>query len=209
MDPLVKFDSPSEYDQGTPPDRVLTGLQPRRLAPTVRVTPLVGFLVPTAFEFRVPRSATTELAPAVGGEEYHFLAGAALGFSQPLGGFSRDDAREPELPRTHASRRRYAWNVRGLVPCRRRPWDSPFRAFPSRRAGPPFDGSCFLASSDSTADRHESPGDLRPVSPARPARATSRTLAGTTATEAGKRELPTAVMSDRPVQRASCPARRP
>jgi hypothetical protein len=28
---------------------------------------------------------------------------SALGFSQPLGGFGRDDDREPELPRTHAS----------------------------------------------------------------------------------------------------------
>jgi hypothetical protein len=118
MDPLVKFGSPSEYCRGTPPDRFVTGSASPTCAGDSGCTPLLGFLVPTAFLFQVPRSATTELAPAVGGEEYHFLTGAALGFSQPLGGFSRDDGHEPELPRTHASRRRYAWNVRGLVPCR-------------------------------------------------------------------------------------------
>jgi hypothetical protein len=156
-----------------------------------------------------PRSATTELAPAVGGEEYHFLAGAALGFSQPLGGFSRDDAREPELPRTHASRRRYARNVRGLVSCRRRPWDFPFRAFPSRRAVPPSGDPCFLASSDSTADPARKSRRSPTGFAGAPRPSHRRTLAGTKATEVGKRELPTAVISDRPVQHASCPARRP
>lgn len=171
MDPLVKFGSPSEYCRGTPPERFFTELRPagsrRRLGhyTSPGVPRPYGVLVPGA------PFCHDQLAPAVGGEEYHFLAGAALGFSQPLGGFSRDDAREPELPRTHASRRRYARNVRGLVPCRRRPWDFPFRAFPSRRAAPPSGDTCFLASSDSTVIRHESPGDLRPVSQARPARA--------------------------------------
>jgi hypothetical protein len=103
----VKFGSPSEYDRGTPPDRFVTGCSPPARADGSGYASR-GVLRPYDVLLRVPRSATTELAPAAGGEECHCLAGAALGLSQPLGGFSRDDAREPGLPRTHASRRRYA-----------------------------------------------------------------------------------------------------
>jgi len=42
----------------------------------------------------------------------------------------------PGLPRA-CSRRRLPPKLRGLVSCRKRPWGSPCRAFPSRRAVPP------------------------------------------------------------------------
>lgn len=41
--------------------------------------------------------------PAAGGRRRYPPTGSALGLSQPLGGFSRDSALEPELPRTQPS----------------------------------------------------------------------------------------------------------
>jgi len=108
---------------------------------------------------------------------------AALGFSQPLGGFGRDDDPEPELPRTHDFRRRYAPERRGLVSCRRRPWDSPFRAFPSRRAVPPSGGlvlPCgFVARSQSGAKAPVISDRFHQRAPPQPPR---RSLAGAAAT---------------------------
>lgn len=66
--------------------------------------------------------------------------GSAHGLSQPLGGLSRDDIRRARV----APLPPFAPSLRPGVsrPCcmPRRPWDSPFRAFPSRGAVPPLDG---------------------------------------------------------------------
>lgn len=50
------------------------------------------FCVPTTYGLRVPLLLVTGAKPATRGEENHLLTGAALGFFQPLGGFSRDTA---------------------------------------------------------------------------------------------------------------------
>jgi len=93
---------------------------------------------------------------------------AALGFSQPLGGFGRDDVREPELPRTHAcavatprnvAALFHAAGVLGIRPSELSPLGEPCR-LPT--------ALCSLAGSCSIVIRRESPGDLRPVSPAPP-----------------------------------------
>lgn len=77
--------------------------------------------------------------------------GSALGVLPPLGGFSRDGVRRARVAPLPPLRHRYAPELRGLVSCRERPWDSPFRAFPSRGAAPPLGGRCFLAGSEPTA----------------------------------------------------------
>jgi hypothetical protein len=96
---------------------------------------------------------------------------SALGLSQPLGGFGRDDAREPELPRTHAyavatprnvAALFHAAGAHGIRPSELSPLGEPCR-LPT--------ALCFLAGSSSTVTRRESPGDLRPFSPARPSAA--------------------------------------
>jgi hypothetical protein len=135
---------------------------------------------------------------------------AALGFSQPLGGFGRDDAREPELPRTHAyavatprnvAALFHAAGVLGIRPSEPSPLGEPCR-LPA--------ALCSLAGSSSIAIRRESPGDLRPVSPARPSAATPTIPCGSRSDRwKGRHRLPAAVMSGRRVHRASCPARRP
>jgi len=56
-DPLLRFDSPSEYDRGALPERLSPFLS-RRLAPTRSGPPLLGFFVPTTFDSRCPVSAT-------------------------------------------------------------------------------------------------------------------------------------------------------
>jgi len=98
---------------------------------------------------------------------------AALGFSQPLGGLGRADAREPELPRTHAyavatprnvAAFFHAAGVLGIRPSEPSPLGEPCR-LPT--------ACCSLAGSLSIATRREGPGDLRPVSPAHPPAATT------------------------------------
>jgi hypothetical protein len=108
---------------------------------------------------------------------------AALGFSQPLGGFGRVDAREPELPRTHAyvdatprnvAAFFHAAGVLGIRPSEPSPLGEPCR-LPT--------AVCSLAGSCSIATRREGPGDLRPVSPSAPLRSRhERSLAGAAAT---------------------------
>jgi hypothetical protein len=121
---------------------------------------------------------------------------SALGLSQPLGGFGRDDAREPELPRTHAyavatprnvAALFHAAGAHGIRPSELSPLGEPCR-LPA--------ALCFLAGSSSTVTRRESPGDLRPFSPARPSAAdTDDPLRERCRPLKGRRELPAAVMS--------------
>lgn len=121
---------------------------------------------------------------------------SALGFSQPLGGFGRDDVREPELPRTHACVTAtprndaaffHAAGVLGIRPSELSPLGEPCR-LPA--------ASCFLAGSTSIVIRREDPGDLRPVSPARSFQCHhERSLAGAVATLEGETQAPPAVMS--------------
>jgi hypothetical protein len=108
---------------------------------------------------------------------------SALGLSQPLGGFGRDDAREPELPRTHAYAAAtprndaalfHAAGVLGIRPAEPSPLGEPCR-LPT--------AVCSLAGSTSITTRREDPGDLRPVSPARSSPShPERSLAGAEAT---------------------------
>jgi hypothetical protein len=133
---------------------------------------------------------------------------SALGFFQPLGGFGRDGVREPELPRTHAcavatprnvAALFHAAGVLGIRPSELSPLGEPYR-LPA--------AVCFLAGSTSIPTRREDPGDLRPLSPAHPSTAApSDPLREPKRPTKGRRELPTAVMSGRRVERASRPAR--
>lgn len=98
--------------------------------------PLLRFLVPTTRCLRVPRSATT-------GSTGRRRRGIPLPRPVPSSGFlnpstvSAATARRARVAPNPPFRRRYAPKLRGLVTCRKRPWDSPSRAFPSRGAVPP------------------------------------------------------------------------
>jgi len=98
--------------------------------------PLLRFLVPTTRCLRVPRSATI-------GSTDRRRRGIPLPRPVPPSGFhnpsavSAATARRTRVAPDPPFRRRYAPKLRGLVTCRKRPWDSPSRAFPSRGAVPP------------------------------------------------------------------------
>lgn len=92
------------------------------------------------------------------------------------------------------------WELRGFFSRRKRPWDSPYRAFPFRRAVPPLDGaiaplrfgiagSTSGATSPRTSPR-VSPARRPPASPPSPLRAREARRRGR------ERELPS--RSDRP-----------
>lgn len=129
--------------------------------------PLLEFLVPTAFQSQVPRSSTIGVTDR-----------GRRGLPSPRRCRPRalSAPRRFELP--HAVRTRVApcppdvrfpQDLRSLVPCRRRPWDFPYRAFPSRRAVPPSDGPllpCGFGVSTAISDA-KAPGFSRPVSPRR------------------------------------------
>jgi len=91
-------------------------------------------------QLQVPRICRDGLDPPREARGTTPPPGAALGFSQPLGGLSREDIRRPRV----APEPPFTPSLRPGVsrPCYmpRRPWDSPFRAFPSRGAVPPLDG---------------------------------------------------------------------
>jgi hypothetical protein len=133
--PLVGFDSPSEYYRGALPDPALAVFPPARAGGSG--PPLLGFLVPTALCSRVPVSAVS------GGTE-HGRRGVPIphpcrprAFSAPRRVQPRRRER-PGFPRNA----RVGARPGVLRPCfmPQRPWDSPFRAFPSRRAVPPCGG---------------------------------------------------------------------
>lgn len=131
---------------------------------------------------------------------------SALGLSQPLGGFGRDGARGPELPRTHAyvvatprnvAALFHAAGALGIRPSELSPLGEPCR-LPA--------ALCFLAGSTSITIRRESPGDLRPLSPARPSQPTPTIPCGSGADRwKGRRELPAAVMSGHRVRTRELP----
>jgi len=133
--PLLGFDSPSEYCRGALPDAALAVFPPARADGSG--PPLVGFLVPTALCSRVPVSA----ASGVTGRRRRGLPiphpCRPRAFSAPRRVQPRrlEKTRFPE-PTLDGAR------PETLRPCfmPQRPWDSPFRAFPSRRAVPPCGG---------------------------------------------------------------------
>jgi hypothetical protein len=139
-DPLLRFDSPSEYCRGAPPERLSPSC--RRLSPALgSVSPgvlspydAVRSRRPVSYHGRLDRPRETRVATP--------SPGSALGLSQPPGGFSSVLGVRRTCPGcpVHAVAPKPPWSSRSLVPCRERPWDSPFRAFPSRGAVPPFDG---------------------------------------------------------------------
>jgi len=82
------------------------------------------------------------------GERRQPLAGAVLRVLAPLDGSGTLATRARPLARSRVVCRDDP-TLRGLVPCRSRPW-SALRAFPSRGAVPALAGRCFLAGSRST-----------------------------------------------------------
>jgi len=79
------------------------------------------------------------------GEGYQALTGAVLRVLAPLDGSGC--ARGSHAPLAGPAVHRDAPTLRGLVPCRSRPLESPYRAFPSRGAVPALAGLFSLVSS--------------------------------------------------------------
>jgi len=177
-----------------PPFRVLRGAPPagfrrlaRELAPTVRVRLSWGSSPLRRLRSRchpLPRPAR----PIAGDESCHALAGAAHGLSQPHGGSGHDAPLEHSYP--HTLETPLAPELGSLISCRQRPWGSPYRAFPSRRAVPPPGGlllPCgFSLDRDSGA---KTAGLSRSVSLAVPAPGRARALASANATVRSGREI--------------------
>jgi hypothetical protein len=125
----------------------LRGALPERLSPSWhRLSPALGSASPGVLR---PYDACSSRCPvsAMTGSTGHGRRGIPpprpvppSRFSQRLGGLSRDDIRRARV----APNPPFAPSLRPGVsrPCcmPRRPWDSPFRAFPSRGAVPPLDG---------------------------------------------------------------------
>jgi len=130
-------------------------------------SPLLRFSLPRALLRRVPRSLHLDLA--VGAEWVRVARPSPV----PSSGFlplstvpaalaaRTNPLRGPPSP--------CAPTLRGLVSCRSRPLESPYRAFPSRGAVPALAGLCFRAGSRSTRPtaRH-GPRCSRPLSPIAP-----------------------------------------
>jgi len=119
-------------------------------------------------QLQVPRLCRGELDPPREARDTTPPPGAALGFSQPLGGLSREDIRRarvaPNPPFTSSLRPGVSRSC--YIP--RRPWDSPFRAFPSRGAVPPLGGPVLPRGFGVDRDlRREDPLNVRPPSAAR------------------------------------------
>lgn len=135
------------------------GEEPPRAAPGL---PLLGFFPPS--------NATTPGAPSRhdrslgrGGRESPNSRRCRPQGSCPSRRFWLRSRRARTLARSTASRD--APTLRGLVPCRSRPWETPSRAFPSRGAVPDLSGlvlPCRFVST--TADATHS-GASRPLSP--------------------------------------------
>jgi len=116
-------------------------------APCDHATTLVSF---ATFSLRRRSAKIGEIRPVSGGG-CHASTGAVLRVLAPLDGSGR--ARGTHELLAEPAVRRDAPTLRGLVPCRSRPLESPFRAFPSRGAVPDLSGLCFLAGSRSTTQR--------------------------------------------------------
>jgi hypothetical protein len=170
-DPLLEFASSSE------PDRVSAALAPvsrRAACATRRGRPSPGFAslwgscslehVYAGCPFSPPPQPHGHGRV---GEGRQAFTGAVLRVLAPLDG-SGCACGTHEL-RLKNSPSPCAPTLRGLVSCRSRPLESPYRAFPSRGAVPALAGLCFLASSRSTrpTTRH-GPRCSRPLSPIAP-----------------------------------------
>jgi len=165
----VGFDSPSEFSVGAPPDSALAVFPPALAGGSG--PPLLEFPVPTAFQSQVPRSSTIGETDRGRRELPRSRRCRPRALSAP---------RRFELPRPARTRvapcphePRFPQDLRSPIPCRRRPWDFPYRAFPSRRAVPPLDGRLLPCGfGDSTPNSGaKAPGISRPVSPRRRPRA--------------------------------------
>lgn len=141
---------PEQSPEGTsrgvgPPFRVLPGCTARWLSPCFPRArahgpgpPLLGFLAPTTLALRVPllchgrRSRPQETGAATPPSV------PPSGFREPLGGFGRVARADPSCP--EPARTALTPKLRGRLSDRERPWDSPYRAFPSRGAVPRLRG---------------------------------------------------------------------
>jgi len=143
---------------------------PSRVSPG---SPLLGFFLPRAFLRRVPRSPRPDPAIVTDLGIEPRKVKVARPSPVPSSGFlplSTVPAafRGSRGPLAGPTVRRDAPTLRGLVPCRSRPLESPFRAFPSRGAVPALAGlllPCGFALDRPTA-RH-GPWVSRHLSPAR------------------------------------------
>jgi len=95
-----------------------------------------------------PRTAPSEtVARSREGEDYQALTGAVLRVLAPLDGSGCTRGTHDQPLAELLAVRRGAPTLRGLVPCRSRPLESPYRAFPSRGAVPALAGPFSLVSS--------------------------------------------------------------
>jgi len=147
-DPLLEFASPSE------PNCVSAARAPVSSRPLARPRRPVepgnrlswGSFSPRALRRRMPLSHPPRAcARSRECEGYQALTGAVLRVLAPLDGSGC--ARGTHAPLAGLAVRRGTPTLRGLVPCRSRPLESPFRAFPSRGAVPALAGPFSLVSS--------------------------------------------------------------
>jgi hypothetical protein len=109
------------------------------------------------------RTVARTALPQQAGEGRQAFTGAVLRVLAPLDGSGRARGTHVSLPllRADPAVRRGAPTLRGLVPCRSRPLESPFRAFPSRGAVPALAGPFSLAGSRRTAQQRGSVRGVR------------------------------------------------
>jgi len=172
MDPLVKFGSPSEYCRGTPPETVLHRTTARRLAPTARALHLSWgssslrrscsrcpvLPRPSSRRPREMRNSTSSPVPPSGFLNPSAVSAATTHVNPSCPGPTRYAV---ATPGTFAALF-HAADAPGICPSELSLLGEP-RHLPVARAS--------LRVRYRPLIRHESPGDLRPVSPAPPARA--------------------------------------
>lgn len=202
----MRFDSPSECCRGAPPERLSSSC--RRLSTALgHVSP--GVLSPyDAVRSRRP-------VPTAADSTDRVRRGTPLPRPVPPPGFLSPSAVSAATPRSTRVapcplETSLDPQLCGLVSCRKRPWGSPFRAFPSRGAVPPSGGPCFPAGSVATSGTARECSGCRgrfPPSADREPRGRAPKSPTSATTRSGTR-LPATVHGP-PVLHASCPARRP
>ena len=157
--------SPESYELRPPPARPFTGPSPSRRR---RISP--GPCGSASREVLAPADTTTPGAPSpsrsslrspVRDEDRQTLVGAVLRVLAPLDGSGWLAARSRSF-----GPRRSPWppTLRGLVPCRSRPWSSPPELSLPGEPYPLSRATCFLAGSRSTAAGAAPAGDSRSLS---------------------------------------------
>jgi len=155
-DPLLEFASPSEpncVSAARAPGSSRPLARPRRpVEPGNRLS--WGSCSPRALLRRVPLVTPTTIARSEDrrrsreGEGCHAFTGAVLRVLAPLDGSGcARGTHAPHPFRGELAVRRGTPTLRGLVPCRSRPLESPYRAFPSRGAVPALAGLFSLVGS--------------------------------------------------------------